>query len=303
MSRDAGASENNISDCVPAALQPVTALSDNDNFGEFFDVEPEKAHALEPVDAIPSDIPGMCLPKNMTALGSRDKDDHGAAETLSETSRNMDFTNSVTGNDCSSRGSKPLKSASPGARRRANKERDRGTPVSAPPKRRARRSSKRCAGHTQFSRKALTSFEDGLGARHEDATRGILSHSAFRDLTNTTYLRKVSLSREDAIRLFPEFKSSVDYVFDTDTSRHAPSGNFKVETSVDIQDARGERWTVVLECLRGAGQRHIRLNRGWAEMCRANDLSVGGRFRLDRWVQSSSPSPKSQDAVVTLSIV
>lgn len=293
---------DNISDCVPA-LQPVTALSDNDSFAETFGVEPEKTCGLQPVDAISSYVPDMCLPKNVMALESRDKDDHGATETLPETSQNMDFTNFATGNDCSSRGSEPLKSTSPVARRRrASKERVRDASLPAPPKQRARRSSTSCTGDTPLSRKASTS-KNGSGARQTDGTKGVLSHSALRDLTNTTYLRKIPLSRADAIRLFPEFKSSVDFVFDTDVSRHASSGNFKVETFVYIQDARGKRWTVVLECLRGAGQRHVRLNRGWAEMCRANDLSVGRRFRLDRWVQSSSSSTTSQDAVVTLSTV
>lgn len=126
-----------------------------------------------------------------------------------------------------------------------------------------------------------------------------LFHSSVRKLTNATYLRRMHLSREDAAGLFPEVKSSLDFVYRTKMTRREHSAPFKKGTRVHIYDAEGRRWPVVLECLRTAGQRHVRFNEGWAELCSASGLSIGKSFRLARWKQGSS----SLSGLVTLSIV
>lgn len=138
-------------------------------------------------------------------------------------------------------------------------------------------------------------FSDDLG------TSGVVSYSAVLRLTNTTYLRRIHLSRKDAVGLFPEVQRNMQSVFTKETKPRALLNNFKLGTSITIQDVKGRRWPVVLECLRTAGQRHIRFNNGWAEMCSTNGLSVGKCVRLDRWEQTSSSSP--QETLVTLSIM
>jgi hypothetical protein len=127
----------------------------------------------------------------------------------------------------------------------------------------------------------------------------ILSLSYFRKLSSTTYLRRMHLSRNDATALFPECKETVEFIFATDTTRCVSPEQFKVQISVSLHDGEGRRWPVVLECLRSAGQRHVRLNKGWSEMSRANAIYVGKRIRLARWEQTSS----SSDAIVTVTIV
>jgi hypothetical protein len=127
--------------------------------------------------------------------------------------------------------------------------------------------------------------------------KGTLSYSSVRKLTNTTYLRRINLSREDAVKLFPKIKSSVEFVCASDAQQRDPSRHFKIGIVVNIRDAEGRRWPVVLECLRAAGQRHVRLNKGWAAMCRGNGVSVGKCIRLDLWVQDSP------DTLVTFSVV
>jgi len=107
------------------------------------------------------------------------------------------------------------------------------------------------------------------------------------------------LSRNDATALYPECKETVEFIFATDTTRCVSPEQFKVQISVSLHDGEGRRWPVVLECLRSAGQRHVRLNKGWSEMCRANAIYVGKRIRLARWEQTSS----SSDAIVTVTIV
>ena len=91
------------------------------------------------------------------------------------------------------------------------------------------------------------------------------------------------LSREDAAELFPDVKSALELVYKTKMTRRESLAPFKKGTCVYIHDIEGRRWPVVLECLRTAGQRHVRFNKGWAEVCSANRISVGMCVRLARW--------------------
>lgn len=140
-------------------------------------------------------------------------------------------------------------------------------------------------------------------------TRAIVAEavSSARKLTNATYLRRMHMSREDAEGLFPEVKPCVDFLYRTKMTRRESSASFNTGTCVYIHDMKGRRWAVVLECLRTAGQRHVRLNKGWAEVCSSNGLSIGWSIRLARWKEGLSPSSSSAAAsshgthVVTLS--
>lgn len=125
----------------------------------------------------------------------------------------------------------------------------------------------------------------------------ILSYSSVRKVSSTTYLRRMHLSRDDAAAFFPESKETMEFIFATDMTRSFSPEQLKVQISVSLHDGEGRRWPVVLECLRSAGQRHVRLNKGWAELCSANGISVGKRIRLALWEQASS------DALVTVTIV
>lgn len=127
--------------------------------------------------------------------------------------------------------------------------------------------------------------------------KGTVPYSSVRKLTNTTYLRRINLSREDAINIFPEIKSSVEFLYPSEAQQRNPSRHFKMGITVNIRDAEGRRWPVVIECVRAAGQRHVRLNKGWAAMCRGNGVSVGKCIRLARGEHGSS------ETVVTFSIV
>ena len=137
-------------------------------------------------------------------------------------------------------------------------------------------------------------------ALQELLKNGIPLHSSARRLTNTTYLRRMHLNKEDALGLFPEVENSLEFVFSTKMSRREYSAPFKNGTCVSIHDVEGRRWPVVVECLRTAGQRHVRFNKGWAELCSANGLSIGKRIRLARWKLGSS---SSSGTFVTLSVV
>ena len=127
----------------------------------------------------------------------------------------------------------------------------------------------------------------------------ILAHSSVRLLSNTTYLRRMHLSREDAISFFPEIKKTIESALKAGLTRHASTGSFKTGFDVSLQDEQGRRWPVVFEVLRTAGQRHLRLNKGWALMSIANGFAVGKRIRLARWEQASP----SKEALVTVSTV
>jgi len=144
-----------------------------------------------------------------------------------------------------------------------------------------------------------TAVVDATGTPSTSVGNAILSYSSVCKLSSTTYLRRMHLSRKDAIAFFPESKETIEFIFATDMTRCASSEQFKVEISVSLQDGEGRRWPVVLECLRSAGQRHLRLNKGWSEMCRVNGICVGKRIRLARWEQTSS----SNDPFVTVSIM
>jgi hypothetical protein len=109
----------------------------------------------------------------------------------------------------------------------------------------------------------------------------------------------MNLSRDDTTGLFPEFESILNSVFMKSMSRREYLPPTKKGACVYIHDAEGRRWPVALECLRTAGQRHVRFNKGWAEMCSANGVSLGKCFRLARWRQGSS---SSHSAIVTFSI-
>ena len=130
-----------------------------------------------------------------------------------------------------------------------------------------------------------------------DVGNTILSYSTVRKVSSTTSLRRMHLSRDDAAAFFPESKETMEFIFATDMTRCVSPPQFKIEISVSLYDGEGRRWPVVLECLRSAGQRHVRLNKGWAEVCSANGISVGKRIRLALWEQASS------DALVTVTIV
>jgi len=137
---------------------------------------------------------------------------------------------------------------------------------------------------------------------------GVVLYSSVRTITNATYLRRMHLSREDAVRLFPEVKSTLDLVNSTKMSRRESLAPFKKGRCVHVHDIEGRRWPVLIECLRTAGQRHVRLNKGWAEMCSANGLSIGRSVRLARWKEILSPSSSSAVAsshgtFVTLSTI
>ena len=127
----------------------------------------------------------------------------------------------------------------------------------------------------------------------------ILAHSSIRVLSNTTYLRRMHLSRDDAVALFPEIRTTMEAVFSTCVKRHASQGLFKAGIDVSLQDGQGRRWPVVLQVVRTAGQRHVRLNKGWSQICIANGFAVGKCVRLARWDQDSSP----KEALVTVSTV
>jgi hypothetical protein len=127
----------------------------------------------------------------------------------------------------------------------------------------------------------------------------ILAHASVRVLSNTTYLRRMHLSREDAIAFFPEIKKSIESAFKAGLTRHASPGRFKTGIDVSLHDEQGRRWPVVLEVLRTAGQRHVRLNKGWAQMSIANGFAIGKCIRLARWEQASP----SKEALVTVSTV
>jgi len=153
--------------------------------------------------------------------------------------------------------------------------------------------------------RTVEATSDGISS-HRDTSLSdkVLSYSTLRKFTNTTYLRRMHLSREDAQGLLPKVQGILKFAF----AKDLPSFPFKRGVPVLIRDTKGRQWSVVLECLRAAGQRHVRLNRGWSEMCRANGLSFGKEFRLDRWVRSSSTSPLPssssvlrQDEIVVLS--
>lgn len=131
-------------------------------------------------------------------------------------------------------------------------------------------------------------------------TKRTLAHVSFRTLTNATYLRRMHLSKEDAIGLFPKMRESIEHVFPTDMKRRASLGSMKIPTTVFIQDDKGRRWPIVLECLRTAGQRHIRINQGWAAVCSANSLSVGKCVRFERWEEASQAV---KEAVVTVTML
>ena len=127
----------------------------------------------------------------------------------------------------------------------------------------------------------------------------ILAHSSVRALSNTTYLRRMHLSREDAIALFPEIRKTIEYAFKAGLKRHASPGRFKIGIDISLQDEQGRRWPVALEVLHTAGQRHVRFNKGWAQMSIANGFAVGKCIRLARWDQASP----SKEALVTVSAV
>jgi len=140
------------------------------------------------------------------------------------------------------------------------------------------------------------SVAESLGTQKASVGNVILSYSTVRKVSSPTYCRRMHLSRGDAAAFFPESKEMMEVIFATDMTRCASPEQLKVEISVSLHDGEGRRWPVVLECLRSAGQRHVRLNKGWAEVCSANGISVGMRIRLALWKRASS------DALVTVTI-
>lgn len=139
---------------------------------------------------------------------------------------------------------------------------------------------------------------DGDKAKSSDAVARTLAHSCFRTLTNTTYLRRMHMGKEDAIGLFPKVRKTIEHTFAADTKQSISLGPIKIATSVFLQDGKGRRWPVVLECLRTAGQRHIRINRGWGAVCVANRLTVGKCIRLERWEKLAQGEEEEEEASV-----
>ena len=108
------------------------------------------------------------------------------------------------------------------------------------------------------------------------------------------------MSKNDAVGLFPASRQTIEHFFSTEAKRRDTLGTIKISTTLFVQDNKRRRWPIVLECLRTAGQRHVRLNKGWAAMCIANDLSVGKRVLFERWELGSN---KQGDSVVTLTVL
>lgn len=125
----------------------------------------------------------------------------------------------------------------------------------------------------------------------------IASYSTVCKLSNTTYLRRINLRKDDAVRLFPDIYETLESAF-AKRQNDAPCDFFKKSAKVFIQDSVGRRWPVVLECSRTSGQRHIRLSSGWEDLCRANELCVGKRLRLQRRGQPQEISCENKEMLV-----
>ena len=126
----------------------------------------------------------------------------------------------------------------------------------------------------------------------------IISYTSVRRLSSMTYMRKMHLSKKDAVNLFPELQSSIEALFRIGEKQRDKLGPFKMSVPVSLHDDEGRQWPVVLEGQLTAGQRHVRLINGWAKMCSVKGFSVGKRIRLDRWEQRTS----SRGSFVTVSI-
>ena len=161
------------------------------------------------------------------------------------------------------------------------------------------RSTETCVDSSALSDKDDTAT-NASRAINRLSKSGVVLYSSVRKLTNATYLRKMHLSSEDALGLFPEVTSTLDFVYRNKMTRHESWKPVKKGIYVHIHDIEGRRWPVLLECVRTAGQRHVHFNKGWAELCSANGLFIGKSAQLARWKEGVSPS---HVALVTLSIV
>ena len=168
------------------------------------------------------------------------------------------------------------------------------------------RRRKRCCRDDDLMTMTSSSAKITMAAETADhrkcslAVFGTPAYSSYRTLTSSAYVRRLQLSRCDAAGLFPEVRKTMDHVFaKTSKKRGTASEYFKAGIDVYVQDAHGRRWPVVLEMLRTARQRHVRLSRGWTEVCRANGICVSTSVRFDRWEGGCS---SSHEPLVTVSI-
>jgi hypothetical protein len=123
---------------------------------------------------------------------------------------------------------------------------------------------------------------------NEAISERIISYTSVRRLSNTTYMRRMHLSKKEAINLFPEVQGNIETIFRIGERQRDKPGPFKMSVPVSLHDDEGRQWPVVLECQLTAGQRHVRLVKGWTELCSVKGFSVGKRIRLDRWEQRTS---------------
>ena len=106
--------------------------------------------------------------------------------------------------------------------------------------------------------------------------------SSERTLSNKTYLRRLHIKFKDAQRLFscaPEMQQSSLFDQEMGAARYLPDKTV-VRTEVSLLDALGRYWPVQYECVLHGGQRHSRLKRGWAKLCRANSFSTGDKIQF-----------------------
>lgn len=89
-------------------------------------------------------------------------------------------------------------------------------------------------------------------------------------------------------QFIPGSPASSGVVFQIDRKQRDEPWPFKRSVPTCSHENKGRQLPLVLECLLTAGQRHIRLTKGWAEMCAAKVYSVAKTVRLVRWEQECS---------------
>jgi B3 DNA binding domain len=95
-----------------------------------------------------------------------------------------------------------------------------------------------------------------------------------RVITNTTYLRRLYLSPEQAFCLMPSIKSS--FIPVTLSRRVRALRKQKVATcNIKLVSSDGRKWTTVFECFVSTnGQLHCHFVAGWSLFCQANSVAV-----------------------------
>ena len=99
-------------------------------------------------------------------------------------------------------------------------------------------------------------------------------------LSNSTYVRKLYIKANVAAVLFPWSSNGLKALSNSklQTTR---AGAFAMRQIVVVRDEQGRHWNVVYEYFQGKGQKHRRLNAGWSQFCKANDLRVGDRICIE----------------------